>query len=933
MEINPQGMKPKFILTFVTCFIIQQHFVFSQNWQLLKKIGIGNSSDQSEVLSSATDSNGNTFVLGWYMGKITFGNLTYTGSTTSHSTYFLAKYDTQGNVQWSKSITSTRSSIDVYDVVTDNEGNAYILGNMNNTSNVFEGIVHLDNNTSLTLPSIWDPYNGSSFICRYSPTGIVQLKKFFTGSSENPLSVNAHGLIVLKGKLLDAYTAAMGPDDYFYFDSLTCYSHSGQKLWQKKHDFLLYSSDIQFFPEQESLWIISNVESYNLEFNGESIAISNETLITELNPTNGNLLSVTPTDHNLKYLYAADMEIRDSKLYLYGAFFRAMQPSVSFGSFTVTTTKSTDTYYYGHEGYLTKYNVREAKFEWAKLLTSVPDVGPLRIGVNGTIFLNTGKDGVNTPKYLSKFSASGDLIWSLKSEAFIHDYIDITLSKAEDVFVTGWASNGGIASFGNLYFTYNNQVGFLAKVANEATALSSLSINPGILSPTFQPHIQQYSSLIDQSVTAITITPVASDPSSIIQINDILTTSGQVSQPIGLAMGNNIITVTVTATDGSENIYILNIIRGNTPPILSDIGSISATEGMEVTFTASAFDSQSSQLLSYSLIAAPTGASIHPTSGVFSWWPNEVQGGGTYTFSVRVTDNGNPQMFDQKEVSVTVAEVNSTPTLTPIENISITCGGSLNFTIIAKDEDLPTQQLVYSLKEPAPNGATVETNTGNFSWKPSMSQLGNHFITVRVSDSGSPVVYHETSFSIVVKAIDKPKPLGTWTNDLVFNSTETFTVASDDPLISYTWSLPTGFLLEEGQNTNSIIVKAVTGTANGNIVLAARGECGEVEELIHKITALKADANVIISGTEHEFSGESKSVTIATDPPNLSVEVLYNDKKEPPHAAGTYNVVASVVDNNYKGSNQAEMVIRAVITDTQEEDNKFITWPNPTSGM
>ncbi len=54
--------------------------------------------------------------------------------------------------------------------------------------------------------------------------------------------------------------------------------------------------------------------------------------------------------------------------------------------------------------------------------------------------------------------------------------------------------------------------------------------------------------------------------------------------------------------------------------------------------------------------AVPTGASIDPTTGVFSWTPVAGQAPGEYTFAVRVTDDGTPPLLDEEEITVRVFE-------------------------------------------------------------------------------------------------------------------------------------------------------------------------------------------------------------------------------------------------------------------------------------
>ena len=67
------------------------------------------------------------------------------------------------------------------------------------------------------------------------------------------------------------------------------------------------------------------------------------------------------------------------------------------------------------------------------------------------------------------------------------------------------------------------------------------------------------------------------------------------------------------------------------------------------------------QTLTYSLTGSvPSGASINPSTGAFSWTPTAAQGGQIYTLTVRVTDNGTPNLFAEQQFNVGVAYTWST---------------------------------------------------------------------------------------------------------------------------------------------------------------------------------------------------------------------------------------------------------------------------------
>jgi hypothetical protein len=117
--------------------------------------------------------------------------------------------------------------------------------------------------------------------------------------------------------------------------------------------------------------------------------------------------------------------------------------------------------------------------------------------------------------------------------------------------------------------------------------------------------------------------------------------------------------------DGAASIYFLTnttpraanyLFTANTPPLLGFISDKSVNAGFLLTFTASASDTNvPAQTLAFSLDAgAPSGASIDPSTGVFTWMPSEAQAPASYPISVRVTDNGVPNLSTAQTFTVNV---------------------------------------------------------------------------------------------------------------------------------------------------------------------------------------------------------------------------------------------------------------------------------------
>ncbi len=118
--------------------------------------------------------------------------------------------------------------------------------------------------------------------------------------------------------------------------------------------------------------------------------------------------------------------------------------------------------------------------------------------------------------------------------------------------------------------------------------------------------------------------------------------------------------MTVRVTDNgspalfAEETIAITVAETNQTPVLASIGSKTVAAGATLTFTASATDADlPANQLTFSLTGAPAAASIHPTTGVFTW-TTAVTDAGTRTFTVVVTDNGVPPASASTSVTVTV---------------------------------------------------------------------------------------------------------------------------------------------------------------------------------------------------------------------------------------------------------------------------------------
>ncbi|MDQ6630246.1 MAG: hypothetical protein M3Y82_00635, partial [Verrucomicrobiota bacterium] len=103
-----------------------------------------------------------------------------------------------------------------------------------------------------------------------------------------------------------------------------------------------------------------------------------------------------------------------------------------------------------------------------------------------------------------------------------------------------------------------------------------------------------------------------------------------------------------------------------TPPVLAAIPNKIINSGDTLTFTNSASDSDiPPQTLTFSLDSgAPLAATIHPTSGIFTWTAPTTFLPTTNAVTVRVSDNGSPALSATRTFSIVVVAPPSSSSLT-----------------------------------------------------------------------------------------------------------------------------------------------------------------------------------------------------------------------------------------------------------------------------
>ena len=264
-------------------------------------------------------------------------------------------------------------------------------------------------------------------------------------------------------------------------------------------------------------------------------------------------------------------------------------------------------------------------------------------------------------------------------------------------------------------------------------------------------------SIADVSVSELTLvsfTAVASDPdvpASAVSYRLVGGPAGAVINPISgvfvwtptETQGPGVYTFDVVAADlgGLEDreSVTITVTETNVAPVLEPIARQTADEGMALTFTVVATDrDRPVNTLTFGLINPPSGASIDPATGVFTWTPTEGQGPGVHRFSVTVNDNGmvGPAATNAsatRTITIDVNETNQPPVVVNPGNQVTTVGTPDSLHLQGSDPDVPANTLTWAARS-LPPGLAVGASNGIVTGQPIPGSEGTHLVTVTLSD-------------------------------------------------------------------------------------------------------------------------------------------------------------------------------------------------------
>lgn len=138
--------------------------------------------------------------------------------------------------------------------------------------------------------------------------------------------------------------------------------------------------------------------------------------------------------------------------------------------------------------------------------------------------------------------------------------------------------------------------------------------------------------------------------------------------------------------------------------------------------------------VAYALIEGPSQVQLDGMTGVLIWTPTNTDIG-RHTLAVEVRDDQEGSSIQRWSVDVVEQSANHPPIISSQANTSIHLlqdGSAIyEYQVIASDIDGDT--LTYRLLQ-RPNGMLIDPSSGLLAWNPSVAQIGNHTVTLEVSD-------------------------------------------------------------------------------------------------------------------------------------------------------------------------------------------------------
>ena len=251
-------------------------------------------------------------------------------------------------------------------------------------------------------------------------------------------------------------------------------------------------------------------------------------------------------------------------------------------------------------------------------------------------------------------------------------------------------------------------------------------------------------------------------------------------------------------------------------------------------------------------------------------------------------------------------------TLRFTETITRTSTGvDVNYLVTNTANNATVMSFTYSDTTPNNNGSLggAQNTPAVPVYSPEFSAAGFAFDSTYISSSNA-----KAQFSNVQVSFSSPSPGAAQSITFAPLANRLYGDAAIVLNASASSGLPVSYTLVSGPAALNGNVLTILGV--GEVVVRA-SQGGNINYLPaspidRAFTVAKASAQVTLSQLSHAYDGSAKSAAVATNPPGLVTEVLYNGQQVAPYLPGQYEVSAVITDEHYSGSASSTMVIASV---------------------
>ncbi|MDA8745661.1 putative Ig domain-containing protein, partial [Rubripirellula amarantea] len=196
-------------------------------------------------------------------------------------------------------------------------------------------------------------------------------------------------------------------------------------------------------------------------------------------------------------------------------------------------------------------------------------------------------------------------------------------------------------------------------------------------------------------------------------------------------LGTTEVTIAVADDFGNETeqnfeLSVVSQIQ-NTAPEITSTPSRFASDSNVYRYVLESFDAENDPV-QFELRSGPRGAAFDSTTSTVVWQPDDNQYG-EQEFVVRVTDVFGA--FSDQVFRVDVRCGNLAPAITSLPGTRGVAGRF--YTYAVRGDDPEKGELTFALQSP-PSGMTIDPTTGLIRWRPTTEQIGNHTVSISVTD-------------------------------------------------------------------------------------------------------------------------------------------------------------------------------------------------------